>query len=152
MCHALGTKVPVSSGTPLAPESGDARDAAGKHRRRLFPDLVFAFGIEAERRLAILIGKWTGMCSFASKSGYRWHPCFGWKVRIRQVEERADGRYVRAQDPAGVLMANWMLDPLACAAMTVGPPRVDFATLIEPDKLPIEARLNKVSSEETANV
>lgn len=48
-------------------------------------------------------------------------------------------------------MASSMLDPLACAAMTVGPPRVDFATLIELDKLLIDARLNKVSSEETTN-
>jgi hypothetical protein len=88
------------------------------------------------------------------KVHYRWHPYFGQKVRIRQVQERADGRYVRVQDPGGivVLMASWMLDPLLCAAMTVGPPRVDYATLIELGKLLIDARLNKVSSEETTNV
>src|SRR5262249_17308618 len=85
---------------------------------------------------------------------YRWHPYFGQRARIRQVQERADGRHVRVQDPAGivVLMASWMLDPLLCAAMTVGPPRVDYATLIELDKLLIDARPNKVSSEETTNV
>jgi hypothetical protein len=85
---------------------------------------------------------------------YRWHPYFGRKVRIRQVHRRADGRYVRVQDPAGivVLMASWMLDPAACAAMTAGPPRVDYATLIELEKLLIDTRLNKVSSGGTTSV
>jgi hypothetical protein len=35
-------------------------------------------------------------------------------------------------------MASWMFDPLACAAMTLGPPRVDWAAL------------NKVSPAEAA--
>ena len=75
---------------------------------------------------------------------YRWHPYFGRKVRIRQVQERADGRYVRVMGPAGVvvLMAAWMLDPVACAAMTAGPPRVTCAALIELDQLLVDARLN----------
>jgi hypothetical protein len=40
-------------------------------------------------------------------------------------------------------MAAWMLDPVACAAMTVGPPRVAWAALIELDQLLIDARLNR---------
>jgi hypothetical protein len=76
---------------------------------------------------------------------YRWHPYFRRKVRIRQVQERADGRYVRVTGPAGVvvLMAAWMLDPVPCAAMTVGPPRVAWEALIELDQLLIDARLNR---------
>jgi hypothetical protein len=82
---------------------------------------------------------------------YRWHPYFGRKVRIRQVEERADGQYVRVQNPAGmvVLMPSWMLDPVTCAAMTVGSPRVAWAALIELEKVLTDVRLNEVSSEET---
>ena len=40
------------------------------------------------------------------------------------MQERADGRCITAQVPTGavVMMAGWMLDPLACAAMTLGPP------------------------------
>jgi len=85
---------------------------------------------------------------------YRWHPCFGSKVHLRQVQEWADGRYVRVQIPTGavVLMPSWMLDPLACAAMTAGPPKVDWAALIELKRLLIDVRLNKVSPPEAAIV
>src|SRR5580765_4448619 len=83
---------------------------------------------------------------------YRWHPWFGCKVRIRQVQEWADGRYVRVQIPSGavVVMASWMFDPLACAAMTLGPPRVDWAALLELKRLLIDVHLNKVSPAEAA--
>jgi len=37
------------------------------------------------------------------------------------------------QEPAGIVVsiAGWMLDPVICAAMTIGPPRVDLAALSE---------------------
>jgi hypothetical protein len=70
-----------------------------------------------------------------------------WK-RLKRLGFRVRG------DPAGivVLIAAWMLDPVTCTAMTVGPPRVDFATLVELHELLIDARLDKVSSEETTYV
>jgi hypothetical protein len=77
---------------------------------------------------------------------------FGHKVCIRQVHDRADGRYVRVQIHRGmvILMASWMLDPLACAAMRTGPPRVDWAALIGLKRLLIDVRLGKVSAAEAA--
>jgi hypothetical protein len=64
---------------------------------------------------------------------YRYHPYFGEKVLVRRVEERATGRFLKAQGPAGIVVsiAGWMLDPVICGAMTVGPPRVDLAALVE---------------------
>jgi hypothetical protein len=38
---------------------------------------------------------------------------------------------VEGADGIVVLMATWMLDPVACAMMTVGPPRVDWTALVE---------------------
>ena len=34
-----------------------------------------------------------------------------------------------------VSIAGWMLDPVACAGMTIGPPRVDLAALVELQRL-----------------
>jgi DNA invertase Pin-like site-specific DNA recombinase len=41
------------------------------------------------------------------------------------------------QGPAGivVLIAGWMLDPVICAGMTIGEPRVDLAALVESKRL-----------------
>ena len=41
------------------------------------------------------------------------------------------------QGPAGivVLIAGWMLDPVICAGMTIGAPRVDLAALVELKRL-----------------
>jgi hypothetical protein len=57
---------------------------------------------------------------------YRWHPYFGSKVSIRRVEQRATGRFLKVLGPAGVVVsiADWMLDPVACAGMAMGAPRV----------------------------
>ena len=37
------------------------------------------------------------------------------------------------------LIAGWMLDPVVCAGMTIGPPRVDLAALVELQRLLIDA-------------
>ena len=52
---------------------------------------------------------------------------------MRRVEQRATGQFLKVQGPAGIVVsiAGWMLDPEICAAMTIGPPRVDLAALIE---------------------
>ena len=59
---------------------------------------------------------------------YRWHPYFGRKVGVRRVEQRATGRFLKVQGPAGIVVsiAGWMLDPVVCAGMTIGPPQVDL--------------------------
>ena len=68
---------------------------------------------------------------------YRWHPYFGRKVCVRRVEQRATGQFLKVQGPAGIVVsiAGWMLDPVVCAGMTIGPPRVDLAALIELKRL-----------------
>ena len=64
---------------------------------------------------------------------YGYHPYFGRKVLVRRVEQRATGQFLMVQEPAGIVVsiAGWMLDPVICAAMTIGPPRVDLAALSE---------------------
>lgn len=64
---------------------------------------------------------------------YRYHPYFGRKVLVRRVERRATGLFLMVQGPSGIVVsiAGWMLDPVICAEMTMGVPRVDLAALIE---------------------
>ena len=52
---------------------------------------------------------------------------------IRRVEQRATGPFLQVQGPAGVVIsiAGWMLDPVVCAGMAIGAPRVDVAALVE---------------------
>jgi hypothetical protein len=52
---------------------------------------------------------------------------------VRRVEQRATGEFLRVLGPSGVVVsiAGWMLDPLICAEMTIGLPRVDLAALVE---------------------
>src|SRR3984957_15835425 len=68
---------------------------------------------------------------------YRWHPYFGCKVVIRRIAQRATGRFLSILGPAGVVVtiADWMLDPVVCAAMPKGAPRVDLAALVELKRL-----------------
>ena len=72
---------------------------------------------------------------------YRYHPYFGRKVLVRRVEQRATGQFLKVQGPAGIVVsiAGWMLDPVICAGMTMGAPRVDLAALIEL-KAPVDGR------------
>ena len=68
---------------------------------------------------------------------YRWHPYFGRKVVIRRITQRATGRFLNIMGPAGVVVtiAEWMLDPVVCAAMPKGTPRVDVTALVELKRL-----------------
>jgi len=68
---------------------------------------------------------------------YRWHPYFGRKVVIRRITQRATGRFLNIMGPAGVVVtiADWMLDPVVCAAMPKGTPRVDVTALVELKRL-----------------
>ena len=68
---------------------------------------------------------------------YRWHPYFGCKVGVRRVEQRATGRFLKVQGPTGVVVsiAGWMLDPVICAGMIIGPPQVDLSALVDLQRL-----------------
>ena len=68
---------------------------------------------------------------------YRYHPYFGRKVLVRRIAQRATGQFLSVQGPAGivVLIAGWMLDPVICAGMTIGAPRIDLAALVELKRL-----------------
>ena len=68
---------------------------------------------------------------------YRYHPYFGRKVLVRRMEQRATGQFLSVQGPAGIVVsiAGWMLDPVICAGMTIGAPRVDLASLVELERL-----------------
>ena len=50
---------------------------------------------------------------------YRWHPLYGRRVRRHYVERRVGGEVVHVEVAPGVVMvvAAWMLDPVACAGM-----------------------------------
>ncbi|TVQ37707.1 MAG: hypothetical protein EA356_03875, partial [Geminicoccaceae bacterium] len=64
---------------------------------------------------------------------YRWHPLFGRRVRCHYGEKRAGGEVVHLEVAPGVVttLPAWMLDPLACAGMELGSPRVTIDALNE---------------------
>ncbi|MER8633379.1 hypothetical protein NKH55_27060 [Mesorhizobium opportunistum] len=78
---------------------------------------------------------------------YRWHPYFGRRLRCENSEERANGRIIHlVVAPGHVITAPaWMIDPVACAAMDLGSPRVSLAALLELHKLLIERRFRRGS-------
>jgi hypothetical protein len=73
---------------------------------------------------------------------YRWHPLFGRRVRRHYGEQRASGEVVHVEAAPGVVtvVAAWMLDPVACAEMEIGAPRVALAALAELHHLLIAQR------------
>jgi hypothetical protein len=68
---------------------------------------------------------------------YRWHPLFGRRVRREYTKRRASGDvvYVETEPGVVVVLAAWMLDPVACAGMESGEPRVCVAALVELHRL-----------------
>ena len=71
---------------------------------------------------------------------YPWHALYGRRVRRQYVERRAGGEVVHVEVAPGVVIvvAAWMLDPVACAGMAFGAPRVVLPALIELHQLLIE--------------
>lgn len=53
---------------------------------------------------------------------YRWHPLFGRRVKIRDVEQRGGGRVVHVEAKPGVVRGwrPWMLDHAVCSTMPLG--------------------------------
>jgi hypothetical protein len=64
---------------------------------------------------------------------YRWHPLYRQHVRREYSERRAAGEVVHIEAPDGVVtvVPAWMLDPVACAGMAIGAPRVALAALTD---------------------
>src|SRR5947209_12652114 len=71
---------------------------------------------------------------------YRWHPLYGRRVRRQYSEQRVGGQFVHVETAPGVVtvVAAWMLDPVACAGMEIGAPRVAVTALIDLHRLLIE--------------
>ena len=62
---------------------------------------------------------------------YRWHALHGRGVRQLYTERRS-GRevaVVESEPGVAIVVAVWMLDPVACSAMTLGTPAVDLLGL-----------------------
>ena len=64
---------------------------------------------------------------------YRWHPQFGTEIRIAYRERRREEDVVvfEAPDRFRTVLRSWMLEVGACAAMTLGPPRVAISSMLE---------------------
>ena len=76
---------------------------------------------------------------------YRWHALHGRPVRLFYSEKRrgADVVLVEGERGAGIVVAAWMLDPVACAALTIGGPQVSVAALCDLDRLLSEQGLRR---------
>jgi hypothetical protein len=64
---------------------------------------------------------------------YRWHPLHGRRLRRHYSERRAIGEVVHVEVSPGVvtIVPGWMLDPVVCARMGFGAPRVAVSALAE---------------------
>jgi len=71
---------------------------------------------------------------------YRWHPLHGRRVRRQYSERRRGNQCVHVEASPGVIVAiaAWMLDPIACAGMAIGAPRLTVSALIELHHLLVE--------------
>ena len=67
----------------------------------------------------------------------RWHALSGRKVRQLYAERRT-GRevaIVEAEPGVAIVLSAWMLDPVACAVLSFGPPLVDLLSLADLHRL-----------------
>src|SRR5229473_1583389 len=81
---------------------------------------------------------------------YRWHALYGRRVRRQYVERRAGVEVVHVEVTPGVVIvvAAWMLDPVACAGMGFGAPRVAVSALVELHHLLIEGGFRRSSGDD----
>jgi hypothetical protein len=82
---------------------------------------------------------------------YRWHPLYGRRVRRHYSEQRVSGQFIHVEAAPGVVtvVAAWMLDPVACAGMQLGVPRVSVAALVELHRLLIERGFRRSSTDDS---
>jgi hypothetical protein len=85
---------------------------------------------------------------------YRWHPLYGRRVKVRDIEQRGGDRVVHVEASAGVvrIVAGWMLDSVMCAGMEPGNPRVTVAALRELHQLLVERGLRGNSPDDSNTV
>ena len=85
---------------------------------------------------------------------YRWHPLFGRRVKVRDVEQRGGGCVVHidAGDSEVRVIAEWMLDAAACSALVLGEPRVSLAALCNLHQLLINRHLRGNSPDDSTIV
>ncbi len=64
---------------------------------------------------------------------YPWHPLSGRRLRVREGGRRGRFDIVLVEDQPGRLreLPRWMCDPVACAGMDIGPPRVALDALLK---------------------
>jgi len=64
---------------------------------------------------------------------YPYHPLFGRRVRCEGIDRSRNGAVARIEAAPGhvVIVATWMLDPVACVGMAIGEPRVSLGSLVE---------------------
>ncbi len=85
--------------------------------------------LAAESNLEVILPM-SGLRSRSITAGIRVH---GRRVRRHYSERRSGGQCVHVEAEPGVVIvvATWMLDPVACAGMAVGAPRVAVSALID---------------------
>jgi hypothetical protein len=62
---------------------------------------------------------------------YRWHPLFGNEIQVACRRSGADVVVLKPASRTRIVLPAWMLDAGACAAMTMGAPRVAISALLE---------------------
>jgi hypothetical protein len=64
---------------------------------------------------------------------YPHHPLFGKRVKHQGVDRRKGGAVAHIETAPGIFIViqTWMLDPIACAGMKIGEPRVSLNALID---------------------
>ena len=90
------------------------------------------------------------MCAVAAKSAFLRLSTIS-RVRIRGSEQRNTGRIAYVEAAAGVVIviAAWMLDPVACAGMEIAAPRVAVSGLVELHHLLIEGGFRRSSRDDS---
>jgi len=84
---------------------------------------------------------------------YRWHPLHGRHVKLCCTEQRAAGPVAHVETAPGVVIvvAAWLLDPIICAGMQIGAPRVCVTALVDLHHLLVERGL-RASSTDDSNI
>jgi hypothetical protein len=85
---------------------------------------------------------------------YRWHPLYGRRVKVRDVELRGGSQVVHIDAGCGTvrMIAGWMLDAAACSCMELGDPRVTIAALCSLHQLLVDRRLRGNSPDDSTIV
>lgn len=83
---------------------------------------------------------------------YRWHGLYGRRLKVHGTKSSRAGAVVYVETAPGVviLIAAWMLDPLACAGMELGAPRVTVEALADLQRL-LRAGGSRRSSPDDSN-